>query len=106
MTIAAFRPKPECEPDLLAVIADRLPLLRRLGMATDRPAILMRSRGGAILQVSEWTTDDAIARAHEHPEVLALWTRFGACCAYVRLDTIPESHEDFATFDAVDDAST
>ncbi|HUO07112.1 MAG TPA: hypothetical protein VM008_02180 [Phycisphaerae bacterium] len=101
ITIAAFKPKPHREPELLAVLADRLPLLRRLGLATQRDHILMRSRDGTILEVSEWLSDEAIEKAHQTPEVLALWTRFDACCTYIKLDTLPESHEDFATFDAI-----
>jgi len=53
ISVAAFRPKPGRERELLNVIADRLPLLRRLGLATNREPILMRSRDGTIVQVSE-----------------------------------------------------
>jgi quinol monooxygenase YgiN len=98
ITIAAFKPKPHHEPQLLAVLADRLPLLRRLNLATQRDHILMRSRDGTILEVSQWLSDEAIAKAHQTPELLALWARFDACCTYVKLDTLPESHDLFATF--------
>src|SRR5215813_11492640 len=101
ITIAAFKPKPGSERELLGVIGDRLPLLRRLGLATQREHILMRSREGVIVEVSEWVSDEAIDKAHKTPEVLALWGRFDACCAYVKLDTLAETHEDFATFDAI-----
>ncbi len=101
ITIAAFRPRPGKEADLLQVIADRLPLLRRLGLATDRAEVLMRSADGVIIQVSEWAGADAIRVAHETPEVLALWDRFEACSEYARLDTLAEVHEDFATFTAL-----
>ena len=101
IAIAAFRPKPGKEAELLAVIADRLPLLRKLGLATDRPNITMRAADGVIVDVSEWTDDAAIERAHETPEVLALWDRFDACSEYVRLETLGEVAQEFATFDAV-----
>jgi hypothetical protein len=102
ISVAAFRPRAGREAELLAVLSDRLPLLRRLGLATEREAILMRSREGVMIQVSEWVSDEAIETAHRTPEVLALWERFDACCEYVRLDALAESHEDFATFDAFD----
>ena len=104
ITVAAFKPKPGQEDALLAVIADRLPLLRRLGLSTDRPPILMRSREGVILKISEWTSEEAIGRAHTTPEVLELWNRFDACSAFVKLSTLAETHEDFATFQAIDEA--
>jgi len=43
----------------------------------------------------------AIERAHHTPEVLELWKRVDACCDYVRLDTLAEARQDFATFEAV-----
>lgn len=101
ISVAAFRPLEGKEAELMAVIAERLPILRRLGMATDREPINMRSRDGVIISVSEWVDDDAITRAHSHPEVLAMWERFGACCEYVKLESISESQDDFATFEAV-----
>ncbi len=65
ISLAAFKPKPGKEDDLLKVVDDRVPLLRKLGMVTDRAPIGMRSSDGVILQVSE-------------------------------------SHDDFATFEAID----
>ncbi len=102
ISVAAFKPKAGKEDELLQVIADRLPLLRRLGMATDREPVLMRSKDGVIIQVSEWTDDDAIRKAHETPEVLELWQRFDACSTYVKLDSLAESHDDFATFESIE----
>ncbi len=101
IVIAVFKPKPGMEEDLKSVIASRLPLLRRLGMATDRVNITMRTANGTILDVSEWTDDDAIARAHETPEVLDLWKRFEECSEYVKLESLDEIRQEFATFEAV-----
>ncbi len=101
ISIAAFKPKPGKEKELLAVLAARLPLLQRLRLATRRPDVTMRSNDGVIIQVSEWVDDDSIRRAHSTPEVLVLWNRFEACCRYVKLDSIAEAHEDFATFEAI-----
>lgn len=102
ISIAAFKPAPGKEPELRRVIADRLPLLRRHGLATDRPDILCRAADGTLISISEWAGDEAIDRAHRTPEVLALWTRFSACCEFVRLDALDESRELFATFTAIE----
>lgn len=56
MVIVAYRPKPGQEPELLAIGFDdvaRASILRRLGLATDRPALAMRSRDGVIVEVFE-----------------------------------------------------
>lgn len=101
IVFAAFKPRPGKEQELLEVIAARLPLLRGLGLATDRAEVIVRSRAGVVVSVSEWVDDDAVNRAHRTPEVLDLWKRFEACSEYVRLDTLAETHEDFATFEAI-----
>ncbi|MEZ6241672.1 MAG: hypothetical protein R3B57_01375 [Phycisphaerales bacterium] len=102
IVIAAFRPKAGMESELLGVIADRLPLLRGLGLATQRANITMRASDGTIVDVSEWVDEEAIERAHRTPEVLALWERFSACSDYVSLNTLGEVNEMFATFEAVE----
>ena len=101
VVIAAFSPKAGKEEELKQVIADRLPLLRQLGLATDRVNITMRAANGTILDVSEWVDDKAIERAHETPEVLELWQRFDACSEYVKLESLDDIRQEFATFDAV-----
>ena len=101
IVIAAFKPKPGKEADLLAVIDDRLPLLRKLGLATERVNITMRSDNGTIIDVSEWTDEAAIATAHETPEVLELWKRFESCSEYVKLESLDEVGHEFATFEAI-----
>lgn len=102
IVIAAFRPHPGQEAALQQVLADRLPLLRRLGLATDRANITLRSKNGTIVDVSEWVDEAAIERAHHTPEVLELWERFAHCSNYVKLNSLAEIAEDFATFDAVE----
>ena len=46
MVIVAYRPKPGCEAALADHLADHVPFLRSLGLATDRPAGLMRAAIG------------------------------------------------------------
>jgi hypothetical protein len=102
ISVAVYRAKAGHERALLRVIEDRLPLLRRLGLATDREHVLMRAGDGAIIEVSEWSSEDAIARAHEAPEVLALWARFDAVCDFVELNRLAECAGLFATFEALE----
>jgi len=49
---------------------------------------------------------DAIGKAHETSEALALCKRFDACCDYVKLDALAETHEGFSTFEAIDGSFT
>lgn len=102
IVIAAFKPKAGKEDELKQVIADRLPLLRQLGLAADRVNITMRSKNGTIIDVSEWVDDDAIKRAHETPEILDLWKRFDECSEYVKLESLDEINMEFACFESVE----
>jgi len=103
ISIAVYKPRPAREGDLLALVRERLPLLRRLGLATDREHVVLRSRSGVIIEVSEWASDEAIERAHRTPEVLELWSRFEHCADFVTLASLEEAADLFATFEPVDD---
>lgn len=97
MVIVAYKPKPGRDADLLALTRDHVPALRRLGLATGRTALAMRNKDGVILEVFEWA-EGAMARAHSHPDVQAMWETYAAVCDYVPLSTLPEVNDLFAQF--------
>jgi len=99
--IVAYQPKPGKEEELLAIVRSRVPTLRKEGLATDRVPVLMRSKNGALIEVSEWKSREAIDAAHKNPTVLAMWDKFFAVCDCVPLETLPESSEMFAGFEPV-----
>ena len=100
MVIVAYRPKPGRDDDLLALTRDHVPELRRLGLATDRTTLAMRSKEGIIVEVFEWQ-DGAIHAAHTNPDVLAMWERYASVCDYVPLHELSEAHDMFAQFTPV-----
>lgn len=101
IVIAAYRPKAGHDEDLLHLVKQHVPLLRRLSLATDRPATAMRNKDGVILEVFEWRAG-AIAAAHENPDVQALWSKYDAVCDHVRLNDLPEAQDLFAQFEPLD----
>ena len=101
MVIVAYRPKPGREEDLLALTREHVPELRRLGLATGRPTLAMRSREGVIVEVFEWR-DGAIDAAHTNPDVLAMWQRYADVCDHVPLHELAEARDLFAQFEPVD----
>ncbi len=102
MVIACYRPKPGKEAELLRELRAHLPQLRELGLATDRPAQALRAADGSILEIFEWTSQDAVARAHEHPAVGEMWKRFEACCEYISLRDLEETAGPFAHFEPIE----
>ena len=101
--IVAYRPKPGKGDEVLALVRSRVPNLRQEGLVTDRQPVIMRSRDGTIIEVSEWKSREAIDAAHKNPNVLAMWNTFSAVCDCVPLNTLAEAQEMFAGFEPIED---
>lgn len=99
--LASFRPRPGQADALLALVREHVPTLQRLGLATMRAPLVMRAGDGTLVEAFEWTSAEAIDAAHRHPEVLAMWQRFEACCEYTRLKDLAEAQHPFAEFEAL-----
>ena len=100
--IACYRPKPGQEAALLELVRGHVPHLRRLGLATDRAPISMQAADGTLVEVFEWASAKAIAAAHSHPEVHAMWAAFGDACDIVKVSQLAEAQELFAEFTPLD----
>ncbi len=100
--IVAYHPKPGKEDEVLALVRSRVPNLRKEGLVTDRRPVIMRSRDGTIIEVSEWKSREAIDAAHKNPNVLAMWNKFFAVCDCVPLNTLAEAREMFAGFEPIE----
>jgi len=97
IVIVAYRPKAGCEARLLDLANEHVPFLRRLGLATDRPSVVARGADGVVVEVFEWA-EGAIAKAHQMPEVKAMWERYADVCDYAPLNTLSEANDLFAQF--------
>jgi hypothetical protein len=103
IVFALYRPKPGRADDLLAIVKEHVPALRRLGLVTVRVPIVARSRkDGTIIEVFEWASPQAIERAHRDPVVQKHWARFAECAAYPAFGQLAEAGEVFAGFEPVD----
>ncbi|HRI86468.1 MAG TPA: hypothetical protein PK536_13580 [Ignavibacteria bacterium] len=102
IVIACFKPKEGKDNELLEVIKDHMPVLKKEGLITERDSVVMRSTNGCILEVFEWKSKEAIDHAHENPNVLELWKRFESTCSYETLSSIEESGSMFPGFQPVD----
>ena len=97
--MAVYRPKPGGQEALEEEMADHVPLLRRLGLATETASVALRAPDGTIVEYFEWVDHDAIAAAHEHPEVLEMWSRYEGCCTFGTLAELPNATTMFAEFE-------
>ena len=98
VVIVAYRPKPGKEAELLDLVHNRVPTLRKEGLVTDREPIIARARDGTIIEVSEWKSQQAIDAAHKNANVWAMWEKFFAACEFVPLKDLAEAGEMFAGF--------
>ena len=103
IVIVAYRPKPGKEAELLELVQNRIPTLRKEKLVTDRAPTIARARDGTIIEVSEWKSEEAIAAAHKNPNVLAMWNKFFALCDGVPLNTRAEANEMFAGFEPIEE---
>lgn len=98
IVISAYKPKHNMDTELYSAVKSHVPILRSLGMATDREVIAMKAGDGTILEVFEWVSPLAIEDAHKHPEVHKMWKEFESCCEYVKLVDVAECSGLFAEF--------
>jgi hypothetical protein len=83
--LAHYRAKDGHADELLRIVAGHWPVLRELGLVTDRPAevfLLAEKETGAalVVEVFEWADAEASARAHTHPRISAVWEAMGPLC--------------------------
>jgi hypothetical protein len=101
ISVACYKPKPDCEAALLELVRGHLPPLRAEGLVTDRASIVMRAADGTIVEVFEWVSQEAIAAAHANPVVLDLWKRFEGVCQYEIPSHISEFQNMFGHFEPI-----
>src|SRR5690554_3264571 len=69
--------------DFEALLRRHWPTLHRLLLVTDQPARCYKGQeedGGPLyIEIFEWL-DGAVERAHEHPDVMAIWEPMGGLC--------------------------
>jgi len=102
VVIVAYRPKPGGEKELLEIVRDRVPTLRKEGLVTERVPVIMRAKDGTIIEVSEWKSHQAIEEAHQNPRVLAMWDKFFAVCDCEPQKTVAEAETMFAGFEPIE----
>jgi hypothetical protein len=101
VVFALYRPRPGKDADLRRLIAQHLPVLRRLELVTDRPALLVRAKDGTYVEVFEWRTSESATLAHQHPEVAKVWEAMGEIADFPALESLAEAKERFSHFEPV-----
>lgn len=99
--LAVYIPRENRADDLAAEMVGHVPLLRRLGLATERASTVLRGPDGTIVEHFEWVDRSALDAAHENPEVLAMWARYADCCTYGTLGDLQNADVMFPEFEFI-----
>ena len=80
--VATYRVQADRMDDFLRLLERHHPTLVELGLATSEPAVIYRGfeRDGRpiVFEIFEWAGPGAPDKAHEHPDVMALWEPMGS----------------------------
>jgi hypothetical protein len=81
IAVCTFRVQSGAETEFEALLQRHWQTLHGLGLTTERPTQTykgMEKGGGRVyVEIFEWLSTEASARAHELPEVLAIWEPMG-----------------------------
>ena len=82
--MCTYRVRETDQDALLDLLTQHWPTLRDLGLATDDPATIYRGRDDQgrpfVIEIFDWTSPEATARAHEHPQVGPIWEKLDTLC--------------------------
>jgi hypothetical protein len=101
VTVALYRPSPSKDQELRELIAMHLPTLKRLGLITDRPSLLMKSKNGTYIEIFEWSTGGSAYQAEQHPEVAKIWEAMARIAELPALNSLEEASMGFPQFKPV-----
>lgn len=102
VVIVRYKPKPGKASALKELTKTHVARLKKEGLVTDREPIISEAADGSIIEVFEWLSAEAIANAHNNPEVLKMWGEYAEVCDYAPLNTLDEAGNLFAEFSPVD----
>ncbi len=99
--MAIYQPKPDKQGALLDLVEAHLPILQEHGLATDRPALVLKASNGTIIEIFEWVSEEAATTAHSVPEVAKIWASMAAVAEFTTLNSLEEASKPFSHFDVV-----
>jgi hypothetical protein len=80
--ICSYRVKQGSLEPFKALLEKHWPTLRELGLATEREPLFYvgddEGKGPHVVEIFEWSDEEAPGLAHASPEVMAVWEPMGA----------------------------
>lgn len=83
-SLCIYRVKPGSEAAFEKLLTKHWPTLQRVGLAADTPSTCYRGSEGEkqpiFVELLNWQDEHGAERAHELPEVMAVWEPMGKLC--------------------------
>jgi hypothetical protein len=83
-SLCIYRVKPGSETAFKKLLAKHWPTLRRVGLAADKPSKIYQGSEGdeqpIFVELLNWKDENGAERAHELPDVMAVWEPMGKLC--------------------------
>jgi hypothetical protein len=86
-----YRAKPGKLGQLRAKLGGHAPVLRQKGLLSEQPEIIIDLGEACFMEIVEWKSEDSAERAHDMPEVQAIWGAFGELADFVSFSDLPKS---------------
>jgi quinol monooxygenase YgiN len=100
--VAVFKPHAGQEQELLDLIRHHVPTLRREGLATDHPVLLLKAADGSYVEIASWKSEEHSRAAHSNPVVMEMWNAFAKCCDFRALRDLAETQRMFSHFQRIE----
>lgn len=103
IVIAAYRAKPERKEELLEIMKKKRAFMLKEGYYSTRAPIVMASSidPDLVIEVIEWTSEDAISKAHSDSRVMEIWKEMDEICYEIgsKPESFPEAGHSFPNFE-------
>lgn len=86
-----YKAKPGKLAALQAKLGEHAPVLRNLGLLSERPEMIIEMGEGCFMEIVEWANDGAAQRAHDIKEVQEIWGAFAELADFVTFKDLPSA---------------
>jgi hypothetical protein len=98
LAFAMYKPKKGKLTTLKKLLKDHIPTLRKYELITDKGAFMIQSTDGTIIEIFEWTSEEAKNAAHRHPAIMKIWGPMMPICEFPHMEDLPEASRSFPNF--------
>src|SRR4051812_2995956 len=85
-----YKAKPGMQEKLRAKLGEHAPVLRYKHLLSPRPELIIDLGEGCYMEIVEWADQAAAQRAHDIPEVQAIWGAFGEIADFISFSELPK----------------